>query len=943
MLTLEELEAIFRVTGVTDAGRKLVLSARVEDPSGPDKDRVKGKMAGEFYFRKTERMIYCPDAEKLFPVLMELDSRDSLCCEVWQWVKPIGITHKGSRDARNHRATFTPFLLDIRRDKIQFVDFIPLGKLQGAVKRGSDRYQFDPERSIWTSPPTEAALARFGFGYRICTKGQFGDDWYANALYLHEYLSGKYELKDRVAANKLLEALRTGFRFLPIKEVIQTGLLGRSDLNKLIVDQEVWFPVQTWSLADPNAYIFADEDAYKEFMAQRQRENAVLGRDENSAAIGVRFIWHRQSGWAIYGEEDGFWKVRCGKQLEKIEKAAFVLKVHKGEIIFEGADVDPRRRNTQEAVDFAKWKIDVLEGREPAKWKTGVRREGREITALTLSVWSKQYNDAKLKYPEYPVLGMIPLWRDRGGHNASDPELQEIWDDVYKRRVLGKRWNIVIMHEEFCVVAEERGLDPWSYETSRVHWREAKNSVFLENMYGRTVRYKYAGHVNPINRNKLYSFSKPYILAHADHTPLSIRLKNSATGRRIYQTLWLSYLIDNATGEKLAYVLCFWPPSARTISLLLFACLDRHKFLPALIVVDNGPEFHSIVTHNIVKEAGCNIVWRPPYEPRYGGAVESANRQTELRNLRALVGQTVTVKNIEIYERAFKSSNPELLTLTQLMGLLDAAFYEWEFESRSAHSGELTMSEHIEHLLEGEVDKDGVPAYRTRLEMTEDVRRICMPYDSRGTTRQVQPGGYIEYRNLPYYDNSLKALVGKYVEFKPDLIDPARVYIYCKASKGARWITGLCQKMLEFSHYSWRELDGIVAEMRLDGTFRRRSDSRTIYRKLIERLRHGKLTDKQLDVDAGKAETVSNMRSRSGFGYMARGANAGSQESRDDGVSAAKSAVAKADTAQSDESNTSGARPQDEGRPSGKQGASPPQSGRDDDRDDDGWDELDFF
>ncbi|MFM0555886.1 hypothetical protein P0D69_33650 [Paraburkholderia sediminicola] len=885
MLTTEKLEEIFGIGKVTAAGRELVLKARKSDPKGPSDYRVRGRLAGEFSSAKMGTMIWCPNATELFPVLMDIDGSRSLCQEFWQWVREIGIHYTASRDGRDYSMSFTPFLLEIRGDGIRFADFIKTKDLEKAVQRGSNRYVQDEETGAWRSPPVEAALERFGFGYHIYTEFDFGDYWLANAAYLQNPLSGDYEVRDLEACERLVKLLQDSYGFLPIKEILDEKLLSRGDLNYLIARQILYFPLMTESAADTRqGTVFVDEAAYHRYLAHRYRENALLGGDGNSPAIGMQFRWHGQGGWSVVDEDGAYWLARKSKVIQRIPKTDFRLKVQEHEIIPDIRPVSPMDRDSQKAIEFAKFKRDVSDGVIPPIWREqdGHTRNGKRISHVVLSRWQSQYEAAKLKYPEDPVLGLIPAWRDRGGRSSADPDLLELWDDIYRKRVLGDHWDLATTHREFSDLAKQKGLKPWVYETSRVRWNEAKNGIFLESMHGRTVRYAYAGHVSPAKRNKLYNFEKPYILAHADHTPVSMKIENSATGNIIRTQLWLSYLIDNATGEKLAYVLCFWPPSARTIALLLFACLERHSFLPAFIVLDNAPEFHSVVTHKIANEARCSLLWRPPYEPRYGGSVESANRQTEVRNLRMLVGQTVTVKNLETYSRAFKASKPELMTLTELMAHLDAAFFDVELNSGSTKSGTQTMRQHIDRLLEDEVDEHGVPTYRTRLGMTEDVRRICMPPAPKGGTRIVRPGGWVEYQNLPYYHESLKRLAKKTVEIVPDLIDPTCLYVYYKGLKEQKWLTCICERLLPYAHFTRREFAGVFAEMRRDGIFRKRANAAKIVTDLIRRLKAFEQDPARVDVRAGKVETVLNMRGRAGFRFMplpgsrVHAANAGS-------------------------------------------------------------------
>jgi Mu transposase, C-terminal len=358
--------------------------------------------------------------------------------------------------------------------------------------------------------------------------------------------------------------------------------------------------------------------------------------------------------------------------------------------------------------------------------------------------------------------------------------------------------------------------------------KECDRSVFVHFRDGSAARYAIAGFAPPGTANRLYQVGVPLFLAHIDHTPLGIRIENSANGRRIKCQVWLTVMIDAATGRKLAWTISFGVPSAAAVTAVLFECIDRHGCLPRFIVVDNAPEFDSIVMHRILQEAESHLLWRPAYHPRYGGPVEAANHKITVQVLQMLAGNTVAVKSLYDYSRTFIARSPELMTLTQLNAYLKGVFDEVEMEVGSARTGDESIKDY-----EARIATEVGVEHRKSIALTLAFRRLCMPRASNEGRRTVRDEGYVVVNNLAYFSEDLKRFRGQTVHVYPDLIHPGLVYIY--VSKDVGWIDGKSIFTDFFALYSRRELLGVLAELKL-GRLRGVRDPAFIARALAEKL-----------------------------------------------------------------------------------------------------------
>src|SRR5258708_30262626 len=94
-------------------------------------------------------------------------------------------------------------------------------------------------------------------------------------------------------------------------------------------------------------------------------------------------------------------------------------------------------------------------------------------------------------------------------------------------------------------------------------------------------------------------------------------------------TIWMSVLPLAKTRKVAAVIFSYDRPNYRTLMLLVRACVKRHHRIPAKLVVDNAPEFHSLYFEIFCAMYGIEIIWRAPGEPRGGSVCESLFGLTE--------------------------------------------------------------------------------------------------------------------------------------------------------------------------------------------------------------------------------------------------------------------------------------------------------------------------
>lgn len=759
----DRLDALLRRLLVTKQGIELVNEIRDGEPLEP-KPRIRaGRMRGEYVSPLMGFAVRLNDFTLQSALLYELDDPHAKCLEYYSWPTNLGgVRYSVSNGSRTQVDVVRPFLLKISEEWCGLVDAFPTSMLKKISMGGSALYE-EVDEGHWTSPPVVERLSCYGLQYQILTEKHFGHWYLINMGLLSPYHQSDYKVRDPAACESVVTIVKAkGYMFR--RDLIDRQLIEPDDLNHLIVTRRVFFPLQLQDVTDMrSSAVFRDATAYEVFRAAKAATDGFLSLDTT------------------------------GRQ----PSADATLKPEPEFIQF----VSP------EAYDYAHRKLVTLSERVSYWWPgSGPTREGKLIPPATKALWKSQAELGELLYNS-ATYGLIPRWHERGDRAPRFPESEQLWDRVFLKHRLLKRETIRRTHAVFTSLAERLGLPPFSERTAKARDKAYDRSVFVKLRDGSAARYAIAGFAPPGTANRLYQTTVPFFLAHIDHTPLSIRIENSANGRRIKSQVWLTVMIDVATGRKLAWTISFSAPSAAAVMTVLFECIDRHGCLPRFIVLDNAPEFDSIVMHRILQEAESHLLWRPAYHPRYGSPVEAANHKITVQVLQQLAGNTVAVKSLYDYSRTFIARNPELMTLTQLNGCLKGVFDEVELEVGSARTGDEPVKDH-DARRELEV---GI-AYRKPIKLTLSFRRLCMPPASNEGLRRVRDEGYVVVNNLAYFSEDLKRFRGQNVRVFPDVIHPGLVYVYVSAHDG--WVDAKSTFADFFALYSKREIVGVIAELK---------------------------------------------------------------------------------------------------------------------------------
>jgi hypothetical protein len=134
-------------------------------------------------------------------------------------------------------------------------------------------------------------------------------------------------------------------------------------------------------------------------------------------------------------------------------------------------------------------------------------------------------------------------------------------------------------------------------------------------------------------------------------------------------------LIDDTTGKVFGRGIKVGRPSRMAVAMAHRDCFTRHKFLPAQIYHDFGPEFYNLFVPEMCAHFVVGYERRPAGAPRFGGLGESFNAQFSAY-LQTLAGGTYFDKAGRSADGKRKGRATAALTIPQIVRAAD----RWMFE-----------------------------------------------------------------------------------------------------------------------------------------------------------------------------------------------------------------------------------------------------------------------
>lgn len=405
-----------------------------------------------------------------------------------------------------------------------------------------------------------------------------------------------------------------------------------------------------------------------------------------------------------------------------------------------------------------------------------------------------------------PIAGLIPKEASGGGRHL-DPRVEEVTTRLVREHTLTTQplsgADITRLIEADLEKKGLRALAP-SERTVARHIRKLSRYAKLLAQRGRRGANGVAP-MRPVDPDDAPPNGEaPWSVAHLDSTLLDIETRCAVTGRNLGRVS-VTALIDGYSGLFLAYVLHYASPSAATALRTLRSCVARWGRLPDTIVVDQGPEFHSVEFQQACAWANVAIRYRPTAQPRFGSPVERAILELT-RIVHRLRGQTRNRK-----DRRGSDSGKDASKLAL-----------WDLATLASHIAQGVETLHGEpvqakgacrrDLFESGIATHGVVATRTFWPDDPAFQAWTLPLAA-GETRTIHPVNGISVNYITYWSDAFSTpeLAGAKVEVRYDPDDVSHVF----ARVAGTWVECLGRevaRMRVISDGEWKAASEAVSE-----------------------------------------------------------------------------------------------------------------------------------
>lgn len=749
-------------------------------------------------------------------------------CQPWT----LTVTIVDTRGRRVPIHTVVDFLLLDSRG-FRFVECKSLSELRRLSECEYPRFVNQDGR--WRWPAAEKAARALGLAFELFTSEDVNPIWLRNMKFLADYLDVPAPCEPKEHEEIQSRVSRAGST--RICELLASCPASPAALWWLIAHNHIWCDLERERVFEiDQAWAHCSESR---MLAHRHSRPATELPQELHPTTAVRIAPGSRIIW-----DDVPWTVlNLGAKnatLQRADAADLVtLPLAEAETLFRSgqwraerspvadAQADDRDRILRRASD--RDLADAHRRHRVVDQYLHDRVYPRSLNPRVVRRYVRWYREGEQRYGS-GFLGLI-RFRGRPVGISRLPErqrqvLEEVVVDFTKK---GKAGRVAAAHSRVVATCERLGLHPAPCEET-VRRRLNRNSIpdGERERRGSRAAYQVQGPL-PDNGATPRHGDRAWEVGHIDHTPLDVRLVSSKT-QTLLGTPWLTTYVDAYSRMPLAFSVSFNAPSRTSVAAVLFHCVHRHQRLSDTIVVDQGPEFNSVLLESALADKNLDKLERPPAKPRYGSVIERLFGTTNTAFIHELTGNTTALS----LGRSLSSSHHPNRSAIWTLPLLDDALEDWFFKvyANRVHS---TLGDTPQAVFNHSVAVSGIRAARF-VPYDYSLRVLLAQAPPAGDTRKVHPVRGIMIRGLPYWHDSFahRDVADTKVSVKIDVADCSIAF----ARVRRRWVTcRLSAGDADLYGRSWRQVHLAIeslAQQRRCGRAARPTNAKNIGRFLLD-------------------------------------------------------------------------------------------------------------
>lgn len=704
-------------------------------------------------------------------------------------------------NGREYSHLYTPDFFCLADDFIGWVECKAEEWLIAQEAKPEPQYVRD-EHGKWRCPSAERYADSLGLGFEVRSSKASDAITIQNIADLSDYCRD-----DCPVPTQAQRALAVGFMGLAgwcwLRDLLANDQgLSADAIFKLIADEQLHVDMQAFPMMkEPHRVrVFATRALFESraLWLTDQLESPVPAISRVTPTAGSLLLWDGRA-CEIMNIGQTMVSLMQDGAMRELRREDFERLVHAGAMVGTESAADSRLMLAGEQMRCASERdIEVAMQRYyclyPERCPPGV---SHRASPRTLRKWKAMARRGAAMYGN-EFVGLLPQISLRGNRKRRLPDrVLELIQSVIDSHVKSKNApGSFICWAELAAACRAEGLMVPSRKTFQTEVKRLTTPEELKKAReGEKAGYDLEIPYISLHRETPRHGTRPFEIAHVDHTMLDLQFVAEATGMPMGKA-WLTVMIDAYTRKILAWVVTFDPPSYRSCMLLIRDCVRRHGRLPCVIVVDQGSEFKGEYFERLLAYLCVHKRMRPASHPRFGNVVERFFGVTNEQFTHALQGNN---KALQTPRRMSHSHDPRQLAVWNLRAF------------REAFEGYLNEVYHaVEHpalgispavAMEIGIAQSGARMH-TLITYDQNFRIVTMPTSDKGTAK-IRPNGSFKVNKIDYFAASLLDYVGQDLPVRYDPFDVSRAYVRGRSdwlearSNHARELAGRTEKEIE--------------------------------------------------------------------------------------------------------------------------------------------------
>jgi transposase InsO family protein len=803
MLNNESFERWCQQLKLSEEACAIITHIRTSPPSRRVQGRA-GNVSGQYPSRKMGFGIQFESRHNELAAITLME-HDPTVLEYYDQPERIRLTYQGPQ--KRVSVWHTPDFFVLRQDGAGWMEC----KMEDALNRfaevHSQRY-VRADDGTWTCPPGVAYAQTVGLSYWLRSSRETNQVYFENLRFLEEYVIGPPPMvpPETVTAIHSLVMRQPG---MSLRDLL--GCLGKAsadDVYVLLITDQLYIDLHHFDLTKPErALVFLDQEVAQAYSFMTTPTVEIPPPP---------LILSVQPGSVLWWDGNAFTLLNLGEReavllteeehLMSLPRSEFERLWNQGIMTAVAQPAEAGRQAAAKArLEQAKPQhLEVATQRYTALAAYKLGHMPPDVSRRSIQRWQRQYREGEATYGN-GYLGLLPEWSACGNRLPRlDQEVEELLEhfiattyETFKQQPMRE---VYLLFER---TVRDKHLPVPSYTTFQQRIAERSSADATRKRYGprAAAASEWYWEIEPTTPAH---GTRPWGVAHIDHTQLDIELVSARTGRCLGRP-WATFLMDAFTRRLLVVYVTFDPPSYRSAMMVLRECVWRYGRLPQTIVVDGGPDFRSTYFETLVTYYHCTKATRPWARPHYGSVCERLFRTSNSEFTHNLVGNTQVMKHVRQVTRSMQPKEHAAWTLGDLYTFL--CVWAYEVYDQDIHTT-LGMSPR-EAWVTG-LTLSGERTHLTKL-YGDEFRYLSLPTTQKGTAK-VEPGRGVKINYLYYFSKAFdaKKVQGTQVLVRYDPFNIGLAYAYVQG----RWVKCLSQYHLQLRGHTERELQLASAEVR---------------------------------------------------------------------------------------------------------------------------------